>query len=1430
MSTRLLSKLIVCACAASIVSVPLPADDGNEFQAVEESAPVTPFVFDGDVRNLPAPQQWMPGDPIKEIPRRFYPPPGDEAQYEDQSVPTVDPLLEVQANTTAMTSAAFTTPTRNFPGQGFTGVNPPDTAGDVGPNHYIQMINMGGGTSVRIYDKAEPVPNVLATFALDSLGSGSCGNGLGDPIGLYDRFADRWLLTEFSGSGNNLCMYVSQTSDPVSGGWFNYQFTTPSFPDYPKYAVWPTDANGGQGSYVVTANDGGPGIFAMNRSAMLTGAASTFQRLTIPGLPGFGFEAPTPADIDGATAPPTGTPAIIMRHRDTENHSGPAAPGDVLEWWLFDVDWVTTSNTTLIKQTNIDVSEFDSALCGLSSFNCFPQPGTGTTLDPLREVIMNRLQYIHWDDYETLVGNLVTDVDGSDHGGVRWFELRRNGGGDFVLFQEGTYAIDADHRWMAASSMDQSGNIALAYNVSSTSTFPSLRFTGRLADDPLNAMTQPESVIHAGTASNGSNRYGDYAAMNLDPADDCTFWFTGEDNTSSSWRTQIASFRFDACGCELSPSAPSASASPAGDNMIEVAWDDSDLPTVIEYDIGRSFTSGGPYETIATVTDTSPGIAGGAGYVFSDTDVSGGSTYFYVIRSTDGLACSSEDSNEASATATGACTLAPQFGGLVSAVTPYEAFCSVDLTWNPGIANCGGPLTYNIYRSTIEGFTPSGLTLLVPGVTGTSFADALTLDNGVSYYYVVRAVDSAIAVEESNLVEIEAVPEGPLTIGTWIEDGGDTGIAKMSVATPWSLNPTEGDAGPAVYKTGDYGDLTCASITSPELLLGVGSQLSFSSQYDIEPSWDKGEVQISTDGSSWQRVPLAYPGNSTQTADQCGLPTGTYFTGTDLSYDQYVADLSAFDNQNVQIRFAMSSDTSVTESGWWIDDINITQVNVPGICQTIAGCLDNPFVDITPDSGTTVCVGEEQVLTANTSGGSGPFVFQWTRDGVNIDGATTDTLSVNDLGTHVYNCKVKAASCTDGSLDPADTQITWTGMPAFDGVLSVTNPAESTCTLDVSWQPASSVCPGPVTYSIYRDTSSPVALTAGNLVASGVSGTSFADSLDLVTGTPYFYVVRAVEQTTGASDTNVVEAGATPTAGAGLQTIFSKTLNGPGGFFGWNVSTGPGPHSCGAFSQVFSEPQRPAGSDGHFALADSQACGGGSTTSTIFTSAVIDADVSGASIATLEFDLSYNHGDGDDATVEVWDGAAWQVVWTDANADVDAHQALDVTAHALGNSNFRVRFNYQNAAFDGWFAVDNVVVTVDTPCSTDVSGAAPPPVPDGSLSPTPLLAGRVSLSGDAVDVTWDAASCPAASYDLIFGDLADVSIHLLGGAECAVGTSGLHNWTGVPSGDLYFLLVGTDGAGIESSWGTDSNLDERNGLSSSNQCSTFLKNLTQTCP
>src|SRR5262245_11457267 len=251
----------------------------------QASAPVSAWVFNGDLRSLPKAPEWQPGDPIKEIPRRStklppaVPPPP----------PMVDPLRSLQS--AAKAPSVIGPPVLNFNGGGFSGVNPPDTVGDVGLGHYIQLINHSSGTQMRIYDKAGTL--VAGPILLDTLGAPApCNSGFGDPIVIWDQLANRWLVSEFSTSGNRMCVYISQTSDPVSGGWFGYAMQGLSFPDYPKYGVW-NDA------YYVGTNESTAAAYAFDRAAMLAGAPALQRFNVLPPLTGFAFEGIQPADADG---------------------------------------------------------------------------------------------------------------------------------------------------------------------------------------------------------------------------------------------------------------------------------------------------------------------------------------------------------------------------------------------------------------------------------------------------------------------------------------------------------------------------------------------------------------------------------------------------------------------------------------------------------------------------------------------------------------------------------------------------------------------------------------------------------------------------------------------------------------------------------------------------------------------------------------------------------------------------------------------------------------------------------------------------------------------------------------------------------------------------------------------------------------------------
>ena len=485
---------------------------------------------------------------------------------------------------------SFNTPIVNTAGQGFQPLAPPDTDGEVGLNHYVQTINGANGAQVQIYDKNGVV---LRTFAMNTLGRGNAPAGAttdGDAMAVYDQLADRWVLMEFSvGMGATpvfgLWVHVSQTPDPTAGLWNTYFFQTAGFPDYPKISVWPD-------AYYISTNDiaGGavPAVYALDRTNMLTGAAARpFQRFAGTNLPTGGIQHFSPADLEGTVAPPTGSTAYFMRHNDDEvtTPAGANAAADSLQLWQFRVDFATPANSGFSQLATISVSEFDSNIARSPAFQgrgSIAQPGTATRLHAITEIIMSRTHYRNFGTYEVLVGTFTTETPGNmQHTGVRWFELRRVAGGAWTLFQEGLVNPDnVTSRFMPSIDINGAGDIAIGYSVSDgVSTFPGIRYIGRRANDPLGTMPQGEFTIINGTGSQTApDRYGDYASMTVDPADDRTFWFTSEYiQAGGNWATQIASMAFSASSGIGGGSTPTPTVADAGDSIVGGAGNDTVL-------------------------------------------------------------------------------------------------------------------------------------------------------------------------------------------------------------------------------------------------------------------------------------------------------------------------------------------------------------------------------------------------------------------------------------------------------------------------------------------------------------------------------------------------------------------------------------------------------------------------------------------------------------------------------------------------------------------------------------------------------------------------------------------------------------------------------------------------------------------------------------
>ena len=432
-------------------------------------------------------------------------------------------------------SKAPKAPALNFDGQNSSSY-PPDCNGVAGPNHFMQTVNV----TYAIYNKAGT--KLAGPTNMNQLFNGVTGSNCndGDPIVLYDEQADRWLACEFSLCGSNdlMMLAVSTTNDPT-GTWYAYSFDVAGMPDYPKFSVWQ------DGYYMGDNNSSSQDIYVFERAQMLVGGTSPkfvgFNNNWRPGSVD-GFMCVPPVDNDGAAAP-AGSPGLFISMSDDAFNSG----NDQL--WLYElaVNWTTTTLSTFNRVQQLDVIPFDSNFG--NNWTNIKQLGTTQELDAIPQVLMNVPQYRNFGTYQSIVCCHTVDVDNTDHAGVRWYELRRTPPSTtWVVRQQGTYAPDANSRWMGSIMLNGNNEIGLGYSISSTTLNPGIRFCGQTSAEYNNAsgvLDFPEDVIMNGTYSQtGVERWGDYAQMSVDPVDDGSFWFTTEYmGSTSSHKTKIASFQ-----------------------------------------------------------------------------------------------------------------------------------------------------------------------------------------------------------------------------------------------------------------------------------------------------------------------------------------------------------------------------------------------------------------------------------------------------------------------------------------------------------------------------------------------------------------------------------------------------------------------------------------------------------------------------------------------------------------------------------------------------------------------------------------------------------------------------------------------------------------------------------------------------------------------
>ncbi|MCK6555212.1 hypothetical protein L6Q96_11645 [Candidatus Binatia bacterium] len=566
-------NVVVCVCMSMLALVSARVATATEAPvAVEEMNAVVPREFVGDLSQLP---------PVPAPPRPDY----------------VHPMLRPPSMKQPPAEAAITAPAEALlmgpmPGPilNFAGMSklelcggvpcgsgwPPDTNGMAGDDHYIQAVN----SSFAVYSKTG---TLLASFTENQLWAGAgtpCdGNSAGDPIVIYDLFAKRWILTNFAFGRDEYsvpitpfyqCIAVSKTSDPVAGGWWLYPIQADAGPvpagylnDYPKFGIWNDCLYMAANEFTLNPDTYQGVMFAsFSRADLVSGAPLTyaFGLLPYPANDVFTLIPSTAASRSPGSAPPPGTPNYYV------NESG------------FSFDFLVRTFTpgpdcgaggVLSAPTFVSQQPYDY------NVNNVPQPNTVNTLDAIDDRLMQKVQYRRVGDTESLwVVHNVQDAS-EPRGTVRpqWAQLDVTGGVIATApVQQQIYAPDTTlSRWMGSIATDRNGNAALGYSTSNgvVPNFPSISYAGRLAGDPLNQLPRTEEQLIAGGGSQANTcgggpcqRWGDYSEMSIDPADDCTFWYTNEyydtqDNGNvGNWQTRIGTFRFPDCIVETTQPVP----------------------------------------------------------------------------------------------------------------------------------------------------------------------------------------------------------------------------------------------------------------------------------------------------------------------------------------------------------------------------------------------------------------------------------------------------------------------------------------------------------------------------------------------------------------------------------------------------------------------------------------------------------------------------------------------------------------------------------------------------------------------------------------------------------------------------------------------------------------------------------------------------------
>jgi hypothetical protein len=757
---------------------------------------IVPSEYNGDVRNLPpvlVPRYLHSWNDFDEPRFAKTPPAGSAPTTPSQPLVRNAPMPATLKNFAGLSFG--TAVTGGSAGAGW----PPDTNGDVGPVYYIQAVNDAWG----IFDKS--TGTLTAAFSEDQLwasattGTPCDASNFGDPVAIHDGLADRWVLTDFAfntTAGNPVapfyqCFAVSKTNDPVAGGWWLYAVQMDvggtgappahTFTDYPKFGFW-TDClyMGANGFNNDSGNYAGSVFAAFDRTAMFSGAALNSTNSSVGFIASGTSFGLFPANLQGTSAgsqPPSGTAEYFVAE------SGTAYAFDVRKFQKGATSCgagSTLSGITSVTQTSYN---FPNTASGNS--NIVAQPGVTRKLDSLGDELMQRVVYRKIGSAESIWVVHTTCGAGSANCGAttptspQWAQIDVSGGTiNTTPVQQQIYTVgDGLYRWMGSITVDQSGNMAVGYSTSNGTSpnFPSIAYSGRLSTDALNQLPQTEVQLAAGKGSQNTcgsfcgnqalSRWGDYSAMVIDPADDCTFWYTNmyfntaSHTTGAQWDTQIGSFKFPGCGGVVTTFTVTASVS-GGNGAV--------LPATQTVNSGNTasitVTPNSGYHVVSVTGDTCTVTQSGTTTTWNTNAITANcaitatfaiNTYTVTAAVSGGNGTALPATQTVNSGSTASITVTPNSGYHVATVTGDT--CTVTqsgttTTWNTNAitANCAITATFAIDTFTVSAAVVGGNGTALPATqtvnSGSTASITVTPNTG---YHVATVVGDTCTVTQS---------------------------------------------------------------------------------------------------------------------------------------------------------------------------------------------------------------------------------------------------------------------------------------------------------------------------------------------------------------------------------------------------------------------------------------------------------------------------------------------------------------------------------------------------------------------------------------------------------------------------------------------------------------------------------------------------------